>query len=140
MVKQPLNKQVKQRKETSATARRRFPPAPRLPDTRTTPATYMACSEAGSAAYLADPGCGKSDESGLQNSARGVARKSRRSPAPLLALRDLLAERGVAPLVLDSCLLWRLAVVVHYVTEEGLWTVLRGDLGRLEPRMELAPE
>ena len=26
------------------------------------------------------------------------------------------------------------------VTEEGLWTVLRGDLGRLEPRMELAPE
>ena len=26
------------------------------------------------------------------------------------------------------------------VTEEGFWTVLRGDLGRLEPRMELAPE
>ena len=69
MVKQPSNKQVKQRKETSATARRRFPPAPRLPDTRTTPATYMACSEA---AYLADPGCGKSDAFGLQNSvARG---------------------------------------------------------------------
>ena len=72
MVKQPSNKQVKQRKETSATARRRFPPAPRLPDTRTTPATYMACSEAGSATYLADTGCGKSDAFGLQNSvARG---------------------------------------------------------------------
>ena len=26
------------------------------------------------------------------------------------------------------------------VAEEGLRTVLRGDLGRLEPRMELAPE
>ncbi len=45
MVKQPSNKQVKQRKETSATARRRFPPAPRLPSPSTTPATYTVALE-----------------------------------------------------------------------------------------------
>ena len=45
MVKQPSNKQVKQRKETSATARRRSPPAPRLPSPSTTPATYTVALE-----------------------------------------------------------------------------------------------
>ncbi len=45
MVKQPSNKQVKQRKETSATARRRFPPTPRLPSPSSTPATYTVALE-----------------------------------------------------------------------------------------------
>ena len=45
MVKQPSNKQVKQRKETSATARRRFPPTPRLSSPSTTPATYTVALE-----------------------------------------------------------------------------------------------
>ena len=45
MVEQPSNKQVEQRKETSATARRRFPPAPRLPSPSTTPATYTVALE-----------------------------------------------------------------------------------------------
>ncbi len=45
MVKQPSNKQVKQRKETSATARRRFPPTPRLSSPSNTPATYTVALE-----------------------------------------------------------------------------------------------
>ena len=45
MVEQPSNKQVEQRKETSATARRRSPPAPRLPSPSTTPATYTVALE-----------------------------------------------------------------------------------------------
>ena len=45
MVKQPSNKQVKQRKETSATARRRFPPTPRLSSPSNAPATYTVALE-----------------------------------------------------------------------------------------------
>ena len=45
MVEQPSNKQVEQRKETSATARRRFPPTPRLPSPSSTPATYTVALE-----------------------------------------------------------------------------------------------
>ena len=45
MVEQPLNKQVEQQKETSATARRRFPPTPRLPSPSSTPATYTVALE-----------------------------------------------------------------------------------------------
>ena len=45
MVEQPLNKQVEQRYPTSATARRRSPPAPRLPSPSTTPATYTVALE-----------------------------------------------------------------------------------------------
>ena len=45
MVEQPSNKQVEQRKETSATAKRRSPPAPRLPSPSTTPATYTVALE-----------------------------------------------------------------------------------------------
>ena len=45
MVEEPSNKEVKQRKETSATARRRFPPVPRLPSPSSTPATYTVALE-----------------------------------------------------------------------------------------------
>ena len=45
MVEQPSNKQVEQRKETSATARRRSPPAQRLPSPSTTPATCTVALE-----------------------------------------------------------------------------------------------
>ena len=61
MVEQPLNKQVAQRKETSATARRRFPPAPRLPSPSTTPATYTVALESVSEAL-----------DGLRNHARSL--------------------------------------------------------------------
>ena len=71
MVEQPLNKQVAQRKETSATARRRFPPAPRLPSPSTTPATYTVALESVSEAL-----------DGLWNHARagrtGCAQRPRR--------------------------------------------------------------
>ena len=45
MVEQPSNKQVEQRYPTSATARQRSPPAPRLPSPSTTPATYTVALE-----------------------------------------------------------------------------------------------
>ena len=58
-------------------------------------------------------GAGSRTHSGCRTASRGAARKSRRSLAPLRAPRALLAERGVTPPVLASCLLWRLAVVVQ---------------------------
>ena len=89
MVKQPSNKQVKQRKETSATARRRSPPAPRLPSPSTTPATYTVALESVSEAL-----------DGLRNHARagrtGCAQGPRRLDfAPPLRgrLRGQLARR-----------------------------------------------
>ena len=89
MVEQPLNKQVAQRKETSATARRRFPPAPRLPSPSTTPATYTVALESVSEAL-----------DGLRNHARagrtGCAQGPRRLDfAPPLRgrLRGQLARR-----------------------------------------------
>ena len=89
MVEQPSNKQVEQRKETSATARRRSPPAPRLPSPSTTPATYTVALESVSEAL-----------DGLRNHARagrtGCAQRPRRLDfAPPLRgrLRGQLARR-----------------------------------------------
>ena len=71
MVEQPSNKQVEQRKETSATARRRSPPAPRLPSPSSTPATCTVALELVSEAL-----------DGLRNHARagrtGCAQRPRR--------------------------------------------------------------
>ena len=71
MVEQPSNKQVEQRKETSATARRRFPPTPRLSSPSNTPATYTVALELVCEAL-----------DGLQNHARagrtGCAQRPRR--------------------------------------------------------------
>ena len=93
MVEQPSNKQVEQRKETSATARRRSPPAPRLPSPSTTPATYTVALESVSEAL-----------DGLRNHARagrtGCAQGPRRLDfAPPLRgrLRGQLARRQAQP-------------------------------------------
>ena len=71
MVEQPSNKQVEQRKETSATARRRSPPAPRLPSPSTTPATYTVALESVSEAL-----------DGLRNHARAGPDRLRAGAAP----------------------------------------------------------
>ena len=89
MVEQPSNKQVEQRKETSATARRRSPPAPRLPSPSSTPATCTVALELVSEAL-----------DGLQNHARagrtGCAQRPRRldfAPGHTGPLRGQYARR-----------------------------------------------
>ena len=93
MVKQPSNKQVKQRKETSATARRRFPPTPRLSSPSSTPATYTVALELVCEAL-----------DGLRNHARagrtGCAQRPRRldfAPGHTGPLRGQYARRQAQP-------------------------------------------
>ena len=82
MVEQPSNKQVEQRKETSATARRRFPPTPRLPSPSSTPATYTVALELVCEAL-----------DGLRNHARagrtGCAQRPRRLDTAAMALFEV---------------------------------------------------
>ena len=93
MVEQPSNKQVEQRKETSATARRRFPPTPRLPSPSSTPATYTVALELVCEAL-----------DGLRNHARagrtGCAQRPRRldfAPGHTGPMRGQYARRQAQP-------------------------------------------
>ena len=94
MVEQPLNKQVEQRYPTSATARRRSPPAPRLPSPSTTPATYTVALESVSEAL-----------DGLRNHARagrtGCAQGPRRLDfaPPLRGRLEGLARPATSPAI-----------------------------------------